>query len=81
MAQNAVAHLCEMAPMTKLNCAPFLIIYVLYVGAIFTKVRTLKTYVLKRKIFVFIFAYNFQHIKYKLSISSITYFYTHLFLL
>jgi len=30
MAQNAVVYLCEMAPMAKLKCAPFLIIYVLY---------------------------------------------------
>jgi len=29
MAQNAVAYLCEMAPMAKLMCAPFLIIYAL----------------------------------------------------
>jgi len=37
--------------------------------------------VLKRKIFVFVIASNFQQIKYKLSIRIITYFYTHLFLL
>jgi len=40
-----------------------------------------KMNVLKRKIFVFIIASNFQQIKYKLSIRAITYFYTHLFLL
>jgi len=37
--------------------------------------------VLKRKIFVFIIASNFQQIQYKLSIRTITYLYTHLFLL
>jgi len=37
--------------------------------------------VLKRKIFVSIIASNFQQIKYKLSIRTITYFYTHLILL
>jgi len=30
MMQNAVAYLCEIAPMAKLNCAPFSIIYILY---------------------------------------------------
>ena len=30
MTQNAMAYLCEMAPITKLKCAPFLLIYVLY---------------------------------------------------
>jgi len=38
MAQNAVAYLCEMVPMAKLKCVSFLIIYVLYIGTIFTKV-------------------------------------------
>jgi len=33
MAQNAVAYLYEMAPMAKLNCATFLIIYVIYTVA------------------------------------------------
>jgi len=40
MAQNAVPHVCEMAPRTKLKCAPFLTIYVLH--RIFTKVVTLR---------------------------------------
>jgi len=43
MAQNAVAYLCEMVPMAKLMRAPFLIIYV-YIGTIFTKVKTLRKY-------------------------------------
>jgi len=42
MAQDAVAYLCEMASMAKLKCAPFLIIFLLYVGTIFTKVETLR---------------------------------------
>jgi len=44
MAQNAVTYLCEMAPMAKLKCAHFLIIYVLYIGlgTIFKKVETLR---------------------------------------
>jgi len=42
MAQDAVAYLCEMAPMAKLKCAPFLRIFKLYVGTIFTKVKTLR---------------------------------------
>jgi len=46
-----------------------------------TKRNIKKINVLKRKIFVFIFASNFQQMKYKLSIRTITYFYTHLFLL
>jgi len=51
MAQNAVAYLCEMAPVAQLKRAIFLIIYVLYIGTIFTKVKTLKKInVLKRKI-------------------------------
>jgi len=32
----------EMALVAKLKCAPFLIIYVLYIGAIFTKVKPLR---------------------------------------
>jgi len=43
MAKNAMAYLCEMAPMAKLKCAPLLIIYVLYIDTIFTKVKTLRT--------------------------------------
>jgi len=39
MAQNAVAYLCEMVPMAKLTCAPFLLIYVLYIGIIYMKVK------------------------------------------
>jgi len=82
MAQNAVAYQCEMAPVAQLKCATFLIIYVLYISTIFTKVKTLdKINVLKRKIFLFIFASNFHQIKYKLSIRTITYFYIHSFLL
>jgi len=50
-----------MAPMDKLKCASFLKIYVLYIGA---KIKTLRKNVLKRKIFVFIFASKFQKIKY-----------------
>jgi len=43
MAQHAMAYLCEIAPMAKLKCATFLIIfYVLYIGTIFTKVETLR---------------------------------------
>jgi len=43
MAQNAVAYLCEMVPMAKLKCTTFrIIIYVLYIGITFTKVKTLR---------------------------------------
>jgi len=41
MAQNAVAYLYEMAPMEKLMCVHFPIICV-YIGTIFTKVKTLR---------------------------------------
>ena len=37
MTQNAVAYLCEMAPMAKLNCAPFLKIYVLYTAVTYAE--------------------------------------------
>jgi len=42
MAQDAVAHLCETASVAQLMCAPFLMIYVLYIGTSFTKVQTLR---------------------------------------
>jgi len=74
--------ICEMAPVAQLKCATFLIIYVLYIGTIFTKVKTLnKVNILKRKIFVFIFASKFQQMKYKISIRTIAYVYIHSFLL
>jgi len=37
MVQNAVAHLCGMVPIVKLNCAPFVIIYILYIAVTYAE--------------------------------------------
>jgi len=42
MEQSAVACLREMALTAKLTCAPFLIVYVLYIGTVFKKVKPLR---------------------------------------